>query len=187
MARTREKIQFANTCVRAIKALKKMKKEKPKKLEKDIDEMAKSVIAKWYASYEPNRYNRLRSLYHSYRIERDGVDVEITFDPSYIEDYPHHQQENDELVYRVTVYGGYHGGSWGTDKNGVTVRKPYWRTPYRAYLYWGSSAPRSTPIFKTVMNKTNQLLDRYEQSWTNDLMQKVISPIERSLGGLRRK
>lgn len=186
MARSREKIQFANACVRALNALEKMEKEKPKKFKEDLDEMAKSIISKWYASYNPNRYNRLRSLYQAYKIERDGVDVKIIFDSSFISDYNHHQ--DNEIIYNNVVYEGYHGGSGGTDRNKITVTKPYWRKPYRIYSHWDEfPAPKSTSPYKAIMKKTDSMMDDYKKSWETDLMKKVLSPIQRSLGGLNRK
>ena len=193
MARRRESILFLNACARALNAMEKMRKEKPKKLIEDIDEMAKSVIAQWYASYSPTYYGnaRQRSLYHSYKLEQDGIDVEITFDSDYLSDYVHHQ--NNEIIFNNAFLAGYHGGS----KSG-TSNIPRWRTPYPTarnvkdgilpYTRWSErEVARSKSPYEQIVKEAEKLMDEYEDEWINDLEAKVLNPIKKSLSGLKRK
>lgn len=185
MARKRESIAFINQCQKALKQIEKMEQQKPKKLISKIDEMAKSVIAQWYATYDPRKYRRQRSLYQAYRIEQDGIDVEIKFDSAYISDFTHHQ--DNELIYENSFIQGYHGGSMGTDQNDETVDTPYWRKPFLHYTMWGEPAKKNFSPYRKILQESNKLMDNYDKEWAEDLENKVIVPLRRSLGGLQRK
>lgn len=185
MARRRESENFVKACVKALDTIEKMEKEKPIKLKEDLDEMAKSVIAKWYATYDPQKYNRTRSLYHSYKFFQDGIDIEMDFDSSYLSDFNHHQ--DNDIIYNNIFVGGYHGGSIGTDSNGDTATVPRWRKPFREYTSWGKEAPKSFSPHDEIEKQAKKMMRDYDREWASDLRTKVLNPVQRSLGGLKRK
>lgn len=196
MARKQETRYFLNACARALNVIEKMEKQKPKKLKEDIDDMARSIIARWYASYpSPIYYNRQRSLYHAYRLEQNGVDVEIIFEASNLKGHYH---QSAEYVYDTVFIGGWHGGSVGTDSSGETVDEPTWRTPYptpknikagvQPYTRWSElEVPRDESLYEQILKGAEQLMQEYDEEWIRDLDAKVMAPIKKSLAGLKRK
>lgn len=195
MARTREIKNFLKKCVKVLDTIEEMEEEKPEELREELDEMAKSVIAQWYASYDPHKYRRQRSLYQGYRIYRDGVDLEIMFDSDFIYEYVHNQ--DNELVYNNTFVQGYHGGSKGTDKNNVTANVPDWRAPYPSFTQWYHTkkdklTTKSVPItqpspYEAILTESEKMMQDYIDDWANDLKQKVVRPLMRSYNSVGRR
>lgn len=209
MARAREIKNFLKKCVKVLDKIEKMEEEKPEKFREELDEMAKSVIAQWYASYDPNRYRyqddgkrssyrgyrRQRSLYQGYRIYRDGVDLELMFDSDFIYEYVHNQ--DNEIVYNNTFVQGYHGGSKGTDKNKIEAKTPDWRAPYPSFTQWYHTkkdklTTKSVPItqpspYEAILKESEKMMQDYIDDWANDLKQKVVRPLMRSYNSVGRR
>lgn len=179
MARLRDIEKFSRDLQRALKVLDKSINQKPKQLQEDLRDEALSVISRWYAQYDPHKYRRKMSLKKAFKIIRVGVDVSIDYDASYMEDYSHHQ--SNDIIFNNAFVEGYHGGSWGTDKNEVEVDSPHWRTPFLKYSHWDKKeAPQSFSPQEEIDKKSEALIEQYEKEWRHILNDEIITPLKTS-------
>ena len=174
--------QFARSVQNAYNMLSRATAQKPAKLEYDLNEEALSAIAEWYGKYDPHKYRRKGSLKQAFKIVRDGVDVEITYDAEFMNDYQHHQ--SNEIIFNNAFIEGYHGGSMGTDKYGDIATTPSWRKPFLKYTHWGDEAVRSPSPQKKIEKKAEKLIKQYEEEWRSVLYDQILTPIQKSFNKL---
>lgn len=199
MARLRETQRWKKAIEKAKDKITKIVEEKTTKLKEDLDEEARSAISAWYAKYNPTYYGMMRQmrLRQAYRIEQDGIEVSISFDSSYLSGLGFHQSE--ETIYNYVFVLGYHGGSPGTDKNGVKVDDPHWRTPYPSkvnklkgltpYSKWSErEVVKTEPSpYDAIKEKSKEIMADFENDFVDELQNKVMKPLWRSYGGLTRR
>lgn len=182
MARRTDIEKLQRDIEQAIHVLERNIKVKPARLEADIKDNALSVISAWYAQYDPHKYRRSMSLKKAFKITRDGIDVSIDYDPSYLNDYNHHQ--DNDIIFNNAFVSGYHGGSMGTDKNGMSVSTPHWRKPFLSYRRWGNEAPKSFSPQERIEKKSNKLIKEYEEEWIKLLYDDILAPIRKDINRL---
>lgn len=161
----------------AEKKIIKMNKKYSKIYKESLDEIGKSVIARWYATYDPVYYDRKRSLYHVYKISMNDNRLKIVFDKEYLDEFIDRQY--NEWIYENTFKRGYHGGAI---PGGVSSgrQKPYWRTPFPELTYWGRPAKLSFSPYKVMCDEMNNEFNkiRHEQIQEyNKIMEKVEKQI----------
>ena len=183
--RARERQYLINALQKAAEKLEEMCKTKPKKAVDDLDKTALSIIENWYASYPNPKYKRQYGLKKAYKIFQDGLDISLEMDAEYMSDYSYHQ--STEFIFYNSFMGGYHGGSFGTDKHGITMTEPTWRTPYFHYTYWGDTAPQSTSPYDQIFEYSTRRLKEYDDEWARDLQRYIMNPVQRSYNGYMRK
>ncbi len=182
MARKRETQNLINSIDKTIAKIEKLIDEKPKKLVEDIDEEAKSIIARWYATYpSPIYYRRNGGLYHAYKIIQDGTYVEIDYDPSYMSDFSYNQDK--AIVFNNAFQLGYHGGCLGAE---VESNVPHWRTMFLHYTHWSYPAKKSFSPYKSIERAAKKLMKEYDASWDGDLDQ-IMNPLRRSFRAYLRR
>ena len=156
---------------------KKIDEVYPKRYKEELEETGRSVIAEWYATYEPIVYVRNRSLYHAFRVNLDGTRYSVDFEPEFLD---------NDIIFWNSFMEGYHGGA----RDGVTglgephpsPGTPYWKTPIPEFTHWGRPAMRSfSPYNRMVseMNKTIKRLDKEKETEIEKIINKVNNVIDR--------
>ena len=161
---------------KAQKKIDKMNEKYPKLYQTELDELGKTIIAQWYASYDPIYYQRTRSLYHAFDVSLDGSLLVIDFDREYMDNYISRQY--NEWIYENSFENGYHGGA--IPKDGSRGNIPYWRTPYPELTRWGRPAIYSfspfNRLYKEMTRKIKQITEQKQ-----DEFNKVVAPVERAI------
>lgn len=150
---------------------------------KKAKQIVESTIDLFYKEYDPipNSYERTGDLKNIFQIGiRDGKELIFEYGPEFMEYY--HNQGN-EFVYVNSFEKGYHGGSFGTDKNGVSVNKPTWRTPIPYYSLWyAHPAPQSTSPEKRILEKWDLFIDQEYIPYQKEELLKILKNIRKRLG-----
>ncbi len=183
MARKRELLNFYHNLLKAQNRADQMNRENPKKLASELDEIARSVIARWYGSYEPLIYRRQSGLYDVFRVQRNGTFIKVMFNADWISGS--HRADNT-TIYENSFKNGYHGGASqgdGHPEPGV----PYWRTPVGIYSEWGHPAYRSFSPFEQMREEMTQYAHTFKQDAQRKFETTVLNPLWRSLNGVLRK
>ena len=142
-----------------------------------IEEIFKDAVDNFYNSWEPmdDGYDRHLSLYKALDLknapQKDGIiDHEETvpydslFNPKNVT--PFERGGGAEGLFEHVFKQGWHGGARGTDKRGVSMGMPHYRTPYGVYRYWGKEAVRADESPYDYFNRT------LEQAYHNELNEK---------------
>jgi hypothetical protein len=173
--RTRDIIEVIHVVENAKKKIDKMNEKYPKKYRDELEEIGRSVISEWYATYDPIYYhNRQMGLKHAWKVSLNGTNYSVEFGPELM-DSSYHQ--STEIIFNNAFMDGYHGGSF---HNGI----PYWRTPYPDFTEWGRPALRSfSPYSRMVseMNKKIKEIDKQKQ----DEFDQIINKVQKSINRLR--
>lgn len=175
--KTRDIIAAIKAVQKAKTKLEKMNETYPRKYKEELEEVGKTVIAQWYATYEPVFYNRDRSLYHAFRVDLRGTDYSVDFDSAYLE-----HGSLSSLIFENSFMQGYHGGV-SSGKGHPQPGMPYWRTPIPSFVDWGRPAIRSfSPYYRMVfeMNKKIKEIDKEKQ----EEFDKTINKVENALSKL---
>lgn len=154
----------------AKQKLEKMNVTYPKKYVSEIDEIAKSVISSWYATYDPIYYDRQMNLKHAYKV---GIENETDWYIEFGADLM--GGEDADIVYENSFIEGYHGGR---DKDGT----PYWRTPYPYFTEWGRPAVKSfSPYIKinSQINSKIKEIDTEKQKEFDAIIARVQKSVDR--------
>lgn len=165
-----------NALKKAKKKIEKMNSKYPELYKTELDEVGKSIIARWYSTYDPIYYHRTRSLYHAYKIYLNGTKLVVDFDKAYMDEYIDRQY--NEWIYVNSFENGYHGG--GIPKEPGYGNFPYWRTPYPELTEWGRPALMSFSPFNRMwieMKKTADKITKQKQ----DEYDKAVAPAIRAL------
>lgn len=101
--------------------------------------LAREVIDDFYDSYNPRVYDRNYDLYNAFQVHT-ATGVWKIWWSSNLMISKHHQ--SNFIVYNNAFLHGWHGGSGGTDRNGITVPKsePHYRVPVGEWSNWGAVA-----------------------------------------------
>ena len=174
--RTRDILRAIKVAENAKRKLDDMNKKYPKRYKEELEEIGKSVISEWYATYDPIYYDRQMGLKHAWKVSLNGMDYRVDFGYELM-DTNYHQ--NTEIVFNNAFMNGYHGGSFN---NGI----PYWRTPYPEFTAWGRPALRSfSPYTRMVseMNRKIKEIDKEKQDEFDKEIEKVQKAINRLMWG----
>lgn len=165
-----------NALKRAKRKIEKMNLKYPNLYKTELDEIGKSVIAQWYASYDPIYYDRTRSLYHAYKIYLDGTKLTVDFDKEYMDEYISRQY--NEWIYINSFENGYHGGA--IPKASGYGKFPYWRTPFPELTEWGRPALMSFSPFNRISiemkRKASEITKQKQQEYD-----KAVAPAIRAI------
>lgn len=122
---------YVNAIINAITGLQNLEIELMekygKRAKRDLKMLFDMVIDDFYDDYPVKVYKRKEWLYKIYKITINGWGWIVDVSSDYL---PSHHQDN-EIIYNNVFIEGYHGGSRGTDKNGVSVSTPTWRWPVK--------------------------------------------------------
>lgn len=130
-----------------------------RELKEGLKDVYKEVIDAFYDEYKPTDagpkfYKRSESLYNLMNMTDSPDVIEWDFDPGKATKF----RNGNGNVYELSFIHGYHGGAAGTDKRGMTVSTPHWRTPQPpddfsekdddpdhvgGYFRWGAEAAKS--------------------------------------------
>ncbi|MBQ8947811.1 MAG: hypothetical protein IJ058_15275 [Lachnospiraceae bacterium] len=92
-------------------------------LEERLNEVGLEVVGRWYAEYpDPHVYRRKRSLYHAFRVERQGYSINVIFDSELMEDYGH--RVSNEYIFENSFIRGFHGGADKISDDKVAMGRP---------------------------------------------------------------
>lgn len=175
IGRQRELATAISVCQKQIERMNKIIEEYPIKLEERLDETAKGVITEWYSSYEPYVYDRTRSLYHTYKIIRNGLSVSVDFDVEYMQNYSH--RVSNEYIYKNSFILGYHGGADSISGSKVksdhdnhpSPGTPYWRYPTPYFNNWGSPAIQTFSPYERMLERMQLAMDEVGDELISDL------------------
>lgn len=173
--KTRDILDAINRVKKTKEKIEKMNKVYPKRYKDELEEIGRSVISEWYATYDPIYYDRQRGLRNAWRVILEGTNYRVDFGADLMTTSYH---EPTEYVFEKTFMNGYHGGSY---HNGIL----YWRTPYPQFTSWGRPALRSFSPYRRMvseMNKKIKEIDKQKQVEFDKEMAKVQRVIDR-LGG----
>lgn len=134
-----------------------------KKAKRDLKMIFDMVIDDFYDAYPVRVYKRKEGLYKVYNIIIDGwnwiVDVQS-------DNLPSHHQSN-EIIFNNVFIEGYHGGSRGTDRNGITASEPTWRWPMKPLNIFGIEIPRFSRWYSTPAPQSDspaeKIAEEYEE------------------------
>lgn len=150
---------------------------------RDLDQIARLAIDKFYESYSPYIYDRYGDLYNTYKVNVNDKTWEILTDSSYMQSS--HHQSND-IIYHNVFELGYHGGSLG---EGLNSSIPHWRTPHPWYTEWHTPATHSIPPILKIEEGYNKYMDRIPielQKEFDKKAEEVIAPIRNQINYMRR-
>lgn len=142
--------------------------------------IAKNAVDFFYR-YPKKSYHRTFDLYNAYDIGiKNGCYLSIKLGPELMKHY--HHQGND-FVYENSFVKGYHGGSFGIDRNGEIAATPYWRTPAPFFSEWYKyPAPKSSSIRNNIIEQ----LDSYNKNTFIPLqkqeLEKILIEVRDKLG-----
>lgn len=176
--RIRDLYRALNAVVRAKSKIEKMNEKYPKLYKEELDEIGKSVIAQWYAKYDPIYYHRDRSLYHTYDISLEGTLLTVDFDQEYMDQYIN--REYNEWIYENSFEHGYHGGGIPGGKKDGGDNIPYWRTPFPELTSWGRPAKLSFSPFNRMYKLMDKKIKEINRQKQNEFDQ-IVAPVERAL------
>jgi len=185
--RIRDLQRALNQVRKAKEKINKMNEKYPKMYKEELDEIGKSVIAKWYATYpDPIYYRRDGSLYFAYRITLDDKILIIDFDKKYMDEYV--SREYNEWIFENSFEAGYHGGAIPGGKqiskgDEILLQPRYWRTPFPELTHWGRPALLSFSPYKRMrklMLKKIEQINKQKQ----DEFERVIEPVQRAINNL---
>lgn len=118
-----------------------------------------NVIRAWYNSYNERRYDPKWDLYNVFNIEENEYDTIYRLGPEYMQ---HKHNQKNEFIYENSIKRGYHGGSIGTDENGIKVETPYYRTPWLRWTYWHTPAPTNDIDLEELLIEQDKII--FEQT-----------------------
>lgn len=170
---------------RAENKIVEINKKYPIKYKEELQYVADKEITRWYNKYPPIVYKRKESLYHAYKIQIIGTDINVDFNKSYMDEFI--QREANKYIYPNSFIGGYHGGAIG----GVTKYGqphpapgvPYWKTPIPEFAFWGRPALRSFSPYSRVRFVINQKIREIDKE-KSDEWNKEIQNITRCINKL---
>ena len=169
-------IQAIREMIEQVPKVERQIRNKYNKIVKNgLENMAETAVGEFY-EYTPDSYHRRQeSLLHAYKVVATDKEWSIDFDPRYMKDYEHHQ--DNEIIFHNAFELGYHGGSWGTDKNGETVTEPYYRGPGGEYgwKYW------LYPAEQDSVSPLQKILDQDPQGFIDDTAQAGIDEFDKRL------
>ena len=150
-----------------------------------IKEIFDQAVDEFYDSYSPQYYDRNRSLYNILDIQEDEYGMAATEAAGYTDLFNEDNMtkvtkaRDGSSLYDLVFMQGWHGGATGTDRNGMSVSSPHYRTPYpgdsslkKGYIRWGRQAARSTAPAKVFSR-------RYEAADSGELQQIFDSLVDK--------
>ena len=168
--KTRDIIAAIKSVENAKLKLEKMNKVYPKKYKEELEEVGKSVVAQWYATYDPIFYRRGGSLYHAFKVYLNGLDYGVDFDYRFI---------GNEIIFENSFMQGYHGGAIGGEEHphpGI----PYWRTPIPSFTDWGRPAKRSFSPYSRMVSEMNKKIKEIDEEKQREF-DNVINRVEKAI------
>ena len=172
--KTRDIIETIHVVENAKKKLDKMNKTYPKKYKDELEEIGRSVISEWYATYDPFYYDRQMGLKHAWRVNLRETEYSVDFGPELM-DTNYHQAT--EIIFENSFMNGYHGGSF---YHGV----PYWRTPYPDFTDWGRPALRSFSPYTRMVSEMNAKIKQIDKQ-KQDEFDKIVAKVQKSINRLK--
>lgn len=173
---------------RAIRAVEKaaikineMNKRYPALYVTELQELGKSIIAQWYASYDPIFYDRTRSLYKTYDIRiEDGEFLVVDFDAEYMNEYGH--RVSNSYIYENSFEKGFHGGADKDNKKNKHPNPgiPYWRTPIGSFQQWGRPAIYTFSPYQRMNSEMRKKIKQITKQGQAEY-DKVISRVENAV------
>lgn len=111
------------------------------------------AVSSFYNAYSPMFYNRegdsgsqTGGLFDILDIQEDEYGMVSTEASGYVDLFNEANSPTDKegnSLYEQVFMQGWHGGAIGTDKRGVSVSTPHYRTPYDKYYRWGREAVKT--------------------------------------------
>lgn len=150
-----------------------MNEKYPKKYRDELEEIGRSVISEWYATYDPIFYNRQMGLKHAWRVNLHGTNYSVEFGPELMD--ASHRVGND-YIFENSFMNGYHGGAM---HNGI----PYWRTPYPDFVAWGRPALRSFSPYSRMVSEMNRKIKEIDKE-KQDEFDQIINKVQKSINRL---
>lgn len=172
--RTRDILEVIKTTERAKKRIENMNKKYPQKYKEELEEIGRSVISEWYATYDPIFYNRQMGLKHAWRVVLNGTNYRVDFDPELMDSS---YDIDNEYIFENSFMNGYHGGAI---HNGI----PYWRTPYPEFTAWGRPALRSFSPYSRMVSEMNRKIKEIDKE-KQDEFDKEIAKVQRAINRLK--
>lgn len=148
---------FVRAMIATKKELQNIKTKRLPKLEEELNDVALSIITRWYASYEPLIYRRQMSLKKAFKVFVNTQEQKMIFDYKYMDEagFSHHQ--SNEIIYNNAFLSGYHGGSYG---DGISSSLLYWRTPVPQYTEWGHPAIHTFSPYKLIEEEAHYIIEK---------------------------
>lgn len=103
----------------------------------EFNQLCRQAIDDFYDDRDPWVYKRKEGLYTAFEVTAENGRWYVDHEPEML-DAGYHQ--SNEIIFNNVFMLGFHGGSKGTDKRGVTARVPKWRTPVPKYTRWKRGA-----------------------------------------------
>ena len=141
---------------RLIKEFEKMSDSILDDFVKRGNKIGRLAVWKWYRSYSPKYYERKKTLYYGFKIEREGYKMRLHFGPEEMYHVHFVDKIDPTYIYENSFIGGYHGGAIDGE-NHPNPGIPYWRTPPPNYPYWSFPAKHDESPYKRI----NAAIDDY--------------------------
>lgn len=129
-----------------------------KEVKEQLEYACRTSVDTFYESYPKLKelsYDRLGDLYNAFEVVVDEKKQGVHMDSSLMQ-YEHHQ--DNEYIYENSFMRGYHGGSIGTDQNGITQSEPWYRTP-PAWERWYYRAAKSKSPYQMIKERAELRID----------------------------
>lgn len=171
----RELLTALSVCEKQLQRFDKLIDEYPKQLEENLNEIGRQVVAEWYASYEPNIYDRQRSLYKAFKVVRNGLNVDVRIDARFMAGYSH--RATNKFILENSFIGGFHGGADKISEDKVEQGRPphpnpgtpYWRNAADNYASWGDKAEKSFSPYEVMMERMQEEIDKSGKAFITEL------------------
>lgn len=172
--RTRDIIEVIHVVEKAKNKVEKMNKKYPKKYKEELEEIGRSVISEWYATYDPIYYDRQMGLKNAWKVTLNGMNYRVDFGSELMNTS---YNISTEYIFENSFMNGYHGGAM---HNGI----PYWRTPYPEFTAWGRPALRSFSPYTRMVSEMNRKIKEIDKE-KQDEFDKQIAKVQKAINRLK--
>ena len=162
MAAVQERANAANAELATLS--KRLKKKYTVLAINELNKICESAVNTFYSGYGPSTYRRTGALKNVYDVSGDPASGKIVI--NFTNSLPGHQ--DGAYIFYIVFELGYHGGSTGTDSNGITRSVPTYRTPVGTYSHWGNSAVKGVSPYKEIYLKANARFSRLNQQYYDE-------------------
>lgn len=173
--KSRDILDLMKKVQKAKEKAEKMNKIYPKRYKEELEEIGRSVISEWYATYDPIYYDRQMGLRDAWKVTLEGTNYKVDFGADLMNTVYH---QSIDFIFENSFMSGYHGGSY---YNGV----PYWRTPYPQFTAWGRPALRSFSPYRRMVSEMNRKIKDIDEQKQKEF-DKEIAKVQKAINRLGR-